>query len=114
MEDSGLGSHTTSTDLSSTTRFSLSVPASTGFQSRRRTSQRGVIAPYCGAVFVTFASWNAAASPSVCCALPFAVTNHSPVKGREAPGDRRRHDVRSRHHARRSRQSLGLSSPEVV
>ena len=31
-------------------------PERTGFQSRKRTSQRGVMAPNCGAVLVTFAS----------------------------------------------------------
>jgi hypothetical protein len=42
--------------LLSSTLVHAKVPASSGFQSRKRTSQRGVMAPNCGAVLVTFAS----------------------------------------------------------
>ena len=43
------------------------IGRSRGFQSSRRTSHRGVMAPYCGGVFVTFASWKAACSRSDWC-----------------------------------------------
>jgi hypothetical protein len=41
------------------------MPASTGTQGRKETSQRGVIASICARVFVALASWRAAGSLNV-------------------------------------------------
>ena len=41
------------------------MPASTGTQGRKETSQRGVMPDHCGRVFVALASWRAAASLKV-------------------------------------------------
>src|SRR5450432_4069155 len=41
------------------------VPASTGVQGKRLTSQRGVVPSHCGGVLVVLASWRAPCAPSV-------------------------------------------------
>src|SRR5450432_1027554 len=52
------------------------VPASTGVQGKRLTSQRGVVPIHCGGVLVVLASWRAACAPSV-----WAVIDSAPEVG---------------------------------
>ena len=49
----------------SLTRLRRKMPASTGVQARKLTSQRGEIPPHCARVLVALASWRAAPSLSV-------------------------------------------------
>src|SRR5258707_24635 len=54
----------TTASLPSFTLFTRYVPASSGVQGRRLTSQRGVTPPQIGGVFVVLASWRAPWGPS--------------------------------------------------
>src|SRR6186713_7454 len=64
----GLHSMPMAASRSSFTLLTRYVPASTGVQGSRLTSQRGVTPIHCGGVLVVLASWRAPPAPNVKCA----------------------------------------------